>query len=79
MMDFVGNGGMGTTHAMVENRLIWIVTRMHIEMIRYPVWCCISTLMNTDVFFSFPTIKAFQMISMSMNVGNLLKFTVEIV
>lgn len=38
MLDFVGDDGMGTTNAMMQNRLIWIVTRMHIEMMRYPVW-----------------------------------------
>lgn len=39
MYDFVGDGnGMGRTHAMVKDRLIWIVTRMHIEVDRYPVW-----------------------------------------
>jgi hypothetical protein len=54
-MDFVGNGGMGTTHAMVENRLIWIVTRMHIEMIRYPIWYYNLALFNlhTSLLMNF--------------------------
>lgn len=34
---FVGDG-MGTTHAMMRHRLIWVVTRMHVEVDRYPVW-----------------------------------------
>ncbi|KAJ7556279.1 hypothetical protein O6H91_05G077300 [Diphasiastrum complanatum] len=37
MSDFVGDG-MGTTHAMMRHRLIWVVTRMHIQVDRYPVW-----------------------------------------
>ncbi|KAI5059309.1 hypothetical protein GOP47_0025628 [Adiantum capillus-veneris] len=37
MMNFAGDG-MGTTQAMIQNRLIWIVTRMHIEMMQYPAW-----------------------------------------
>ncbi|XP_024536260.1 palmitoyl-acyl carrier protein thioesterase, chloroplastic [Selaginella moellendorffii] len=37
MSDFVGDG-LGTTHAMMRNGLIWVVTRMHIDVDRYPVW-----------------------------------------
>jgi fatty acyl-ACP thioesterase B len=37
MSTFVGDG-MGTTHAMMRHRLIWVVTRMHVEVNRYPVW-----------------------------------------
>ncbi|BBN03648.1 fatty acyl-ACP thioesterase B [Marchantia polymorpha subsp. ruderalis] len=37
MSDFVGDG-MGTTHAMMRSRLIWVVTRMQIQVERYPVW-----------------------------------------
>eukprot|EP00249_Psilotum_nudum_P011472 c23196_g1_i2 orf=952-2292(+) len=37
MSDFVGDG-MGTTHAMMRHRLIWVVTRMHVQVTRYPVW-----------------------------------------
>jgi len=44
MSTFVGDG-MGTTHAMMRHRLIWVVTRMHVEVNRYPVWY--------DFFFFF--------------------------
>ncbi|KAJ7562797.1 hypothetical protein O6H91_03G084600 [Diphasiastrum complanatum] len=37
MSDFVGDG-MGTTHAMMRHRLIWVVTKMHIQVNQYPVW-----------------------------------------
>lgn len=37
MSAFVGDG-MGATHAMIRHRLIWVVTRMHVEVDRYPVW-----------------------------------------
>ncbi|CAM6110173.1 unnamed protein product [Calypogeia fissa] len=37
MSDFVGDG-MGTTHAMMRHRLIWVVTRMQIQVERYPIW-----------------------------------------
>lgn len=37
MSDFVGDG-MGTTHAMMRHRLIWVVTKMHIQVVDYPVW-----------------------------------------
>ncbi|GBG61255.1 hypothetical protein CBR_g19787 [Chara braunii] len=30
--------GFATTPAMREKRLIWVTTRMHIEMITYPLW-----------------------------------------
>eukprot|EP00850_Spirogloea_muscicola_P004021 SM000017S02761 [mRNA] locus=s17:98757:100351:+ [translate_table: standard] len=32
------NDGFATTPAMRTNRLIWVTTRMHIEVARYPVW-----------------------------------------
>ncbi|KAI5067161.1 hypothetical protein GOP47_0017689 [Adiantum capillus-veneris] len=37
MSDFVGDG-MGTTHAMMRHRLIWVVTKMHIQVVNFPVW-----------------------------------------
>lgn len=37
MSDFVGDG-MGTTHAMMRHRLIWVVTKMHIQVVDFPVW-----------------------------------------
>ncbi|KAH7388203.1 hypothetical protein KP509_16G063700 [Ceratopteris richardii] len=37
MSDFVGDG-MGTTHAMMRHRLIWVVTKMHIQIEEFPVW-----------------------------------------
>ena len=42
MADFVGDG-MGTTHAMMRSRLIWVVTKMHIEAVDYPVWYTTTT------------------------------------
>eukprot|EP00249_Psilotum_nudum_P011473 c23196_g2_i1 orf=1037-2104(+) len=35
--DIVGDG-MGTTHAMMRQRLIWVVTKMHVQVSGYPVW-----------------------------------------
>lgn len=35
MSDFVGDG-MGTTHAMMRHRLIWVVTKMHIQVVDFP-------------------------------------------
>ncbi|KAH7424477.1 hypothetical protein KP509_11G010500 [Ceratopteris richardii] len=37
MSDIVGDG-MGTTHAMMSHRLIWVVTKMHIRIVDFPVW-----------------------------------------
>ncbi|CAM6109681.1 unnamed protein product [Calypogeia fissa] len=37
MTDFCGDG-LGTTHAMMRHRLIWVVTRMQIQVERYPIW-----------------------------------------
>ena len=46
MADFVGDG-MGTTHAMMRSRLIWVVTKMHIEAVDYPVWYYLLTYLLT--------------------------------
>lgn len=37
MSDFVGDG-MGTTHAMMRHKLIWVVTKMRVQVVQYPVW-----------------------------------------
>ncbi|KAH7528679.1 hypothetical protein FEM48_Zijuj05G0097600 [Ziziphus jujuba var. spinosa] len=30
--------GFGATHGMVRNKLIWVVTRMQVQMDQYPIW-----------------------------------------
>ncbi|XP_072969103.1 palmitoyl-acyl carrier protein thioesterase, chloroplastic-like [Typha angustifolia] len=30
--------GFGATHGMVSNNLIWVVTRMHLQVDKYPIW-----------------------------------------
>lgn len=38
MLAGIAGDGFGTTRAMVENGLIWVVSRVHVEIDRYPVW-----------------------------------------
>ncbi|GMJ09724.1 hypothetical protein HRI_004641600 [Hibiscus trionum] len=37
MSGLLGNG-FGATHGMVRNYLIWVVSRMHVQVDRYPIW-----------------------------------------
>ncbi|KAJ0971593.1 hypothetical protein J5N97_019552 [Dioscorea zingiberensis] len=30
--------GFGATHGMIRNNLIWVVTRMHVQVDKYPIW-----------------------------------------
>ncbi|KAH7686099.1 Acyl-ACP thioesterase protein [Dioscorea alata] len=30
--------GFGATHGMIKNNLIWVVTRMHVQIDEYPIW-----------------------------------------
>ncbi|XP_008787702.3 palmitoyl-acyl carrier protein thioesterase, chloroplastic-like [Phoenix dactylifera] len=30
--------GFGATHGMIRNNLIWVVTRMHVQVDEYPIW-----------------------------------------
>jgi len=30
--------GFGATHGMIKNDLIWVVTRMHVQVGKYPIW-----------------------------------------
>ncbi|OAY81297.1 Palmitoyl-acyl carrier protein thioesterase, chloroplastic [Ananas comosus] len=30
--------GFGATHGMIRNNLIWVVTRMHVQVDQYPIW-----------------------------------------
>uniref|UniRef100_A0A0E0JJA0 Acyl-[acyl-carrier-protein] hydrolase n=1 Tax=Oryza punctata TaxID=4537 RepID=A0A0E0JJA0_ORYPU len=30
--------GFGATHAMIRNNLIWVVSRMHVQVDHYPIW-----------------------------------------
>uniref|UniRef100_A0A0E0C2F6 Acyl-[acyl-carrier-protein] hydrolase n=1 Tax=Oryza meridionalis TaxID=40149 RepID=A0A0E0C2F6_9ORYZ len=30
--------GFGATHAMITNNLIWVVSRMHVQVDHYPIW-----------------------------------------
>ncbi|CAM6119388.1 unnamed protein product [Calypogeia fissa] len=38
MLAGIAGDGFGTTKAMVQNGLIWVVSRVHVEVDRYPVW-----------------------------------------
>lgn len=42
------NDGFATTPRMLENRLIWVTTRMHIEMYKYPKW---GDIVEIDTWF----------------------------
>ncbi|KAM7271531.1 hypothetical protein ACFE04_030745 [Oxalis oulophora] len=37
MMGFLSNG-FGTTHGMAKHNLIWVVSRMEVEIDQYPIW-----------------------------------------
>uniref|UniRef100_A0A7N0U2U6 Acyl-[acyl-carrier-protein] hydrolase n=1 Tax=Kalanchoe fedtschenkoi TaxID=63787 RepID=A0A7N0U2U6_KALFE len=37
MSGLLGNG-FGATHGMVKNELIWVVSRMHVQIENYPIW-----------------------------------------
>ncbi|KAJ8770051.1 hypothetical protein K2173_010039 [Erythroxylum novogranatense] len=37
MSGLLGNG-FGATHGMVRNNLIWVVSRMHVQVDHYPIW-----------------------------------------
>lgn len=30
--------GFGATHGMIRNNLIWVVSRMHVQVDQYPIW-----------------------------------------
>ena len=30
--------GFGATHGMIKNNLIWVVSRMHVQVDQYPIW-----------------------------------------
>ncbi|PKI59799.1 hypothetical protein CRG98_019805 [Punica granatum] len=32
------SNGFGATHGMMRNNLIWVVSRMHVQVDRYPIW-----------------------------------------
>ncbi|XP_023520826.1 palmitoyl-acyl carrier protein thioesterase, chloroplastic-like [Cucurbita pepo subsp. pepo] len=32
------SNGFGATHGMMKNNLIWVVSRMHVEVDHYPIW-----------------------------------------
>lgn len=34
----ISGTGFGATKGMNENRLIWVITRLHVEVDRYPAW-----------------------------------------
>ncbi|XP_002962077.2 palmitoyl-acyl carrier protein thioesterase, chloroplastic [Selaginella moellendorffii] len=34
----LAGNGFGTTHEMIRNNLIWVVTRMQVQVERYPAW-----------------------------------------
>ncbi|CAI7757662.1 unnamed protein product [Closterium sp. NIES-53] len=49
------NDGFATTPAMLANRLIWVTTRMHIEMYKYPKW---GDVVEIDTWFQDGTIMS---------------------
>ncbi|CAI5467003.1 unnamed protein product [Closterium sp. Yama58-4] len=49
------NDGFATTPAMLANRLIWVTTRMHIEMYEYPKW---GDVVEIDTWFQDGTIMS---------------------
>jgi hypothetical protein len=30
--------GFGATHGMIKNNLIWVVSKMHVQVDQYPIW-----------------------------------------
>ncbi|KAL9664478.1 hypothetical protein QQ045_019880 [Rhodiola kirilowii] len=46
MSGLLGNG-FGATHGMVKNDLIWVVSRMHVQVENYPIW---GEVMEIDTF-----------------------------
>lgn len=32
------SNGFGATHGMMRNNLIWVVSRMQVEIDHYPIW-----------------------------------------
>ena len=45
--------GMGATHGMIGNDLIWVVSRMQVQIESYPVWCVLYTILKLLFLFLF--------------------------
>ncbi|BAD73256.1 putative acyl-(acyl carrier protein) thioesterase [Oryza sativa Japonica Group] len=43
--------GFGATHAMITNNLIWVVSRMHVQVDHYPIWVgCRGEVLEIDTW-----------------------------
>ncbi|XP_051145032.1 palmitoyl-acyl carrier protein thioesterase, chloroplastic-like [Andrographis paniculata] len=38
MSGLLSDNGFGATHGMVRNNLIWVVSRIHLQLHQYPIW-----------------------------------------